>query len=469
MNSLLKQINPNEYLFKGSAGDYYLIGKITNDPSQLIFTIKGYLNGGTMVVKKIDLYDFDSRLGFIHECTRQEIPLKLVESDLQNLLVQIDQIKSSYIRNEGLSNGIPHSSVSLNKKRKKELLNILQDHQLLQIITESMKGIPLAGNEFQKLIGYLTAISCFTDFPLGLYVHSDSADLLKSYNECMISVLPPECTFTELSAINQKNGVGNYCLITNMSMLSSRDKNMIYRHLNKITAQNELLTSKNPFAANSSFIAFTLNSNTTYITPGLFSMHLYLEPSSEWIGKLTSFWNNKSLAEKCFIKQRLLVDLCRQLHVRSTVNYEFNLPESISKNPIHEAVFQRLIHVITFIHQFQRKLSNRGEIIATEMDAEWAVDILNVLLASGLYNNSTPGFAFFWKSLFTYLINRPIGWSDNFTQTEITAKLPYSKSQINKYLSDLRDNGVVKIVSGSKNKGYLYKLIKSYSVFSHHC
>lgn len=168
----------------------YEVKGIAQQGTQLKATIKASLDikrQGRFQITTLDLYSLRSREWFskvvselINE--RQE----LIREDLHHLLIRIEE-------NQALSQSCEKTESKLIKpEEEKEALQFLNSPMLLTEILEDLEAIGCAGEEINKLLAYLVAISRKTEDPLSLLVQSRSAAGKSTLQDSILMLVPDE-------------------------------------------------------------------------------------------------------------------------------------------------------------------------------------------------------------------------------------------------------------------------------------
>jgi DNA primase len=141
-------------------------------------------------VDTLDLYAAKARAGFIRQAAI-ELGLKddIIKADLGKLLLKCEALQEENIRQE-LE---PESqAVALGDAEREEALALLKSPILLQRILDDFHTAGVVGEETNKLVGYLAAVSRKLDKPLAIIIQSTSAAGKSSLMDAVLNMIPEE-------------------------------------------------------------------------------------------------------------------------------------------------------------------------------------------------------------------------------------------------------------------------------------
>ena len=197
------------------------------------------------------------------------------------------------------------------------------------------------------------------------------------------------------------------------------------------------------------------------------SFLLYLDSSKEQDARIMNYQKSLSAGkvneQKENQKRSQLQNtqrLLKNIKVRNPYAEQLHIPEVILKPRRTNSHYLAFIEAITFYHQYQREVKQDKEsqeryIETSKEDIRWA----NKLLAPVLLRKSdelTGACRSFFEELKTYLQEKE---KKSFYSKEIRKNLRLSYSTLKRHLIHLTRSGYVKIVSGSRSKGFEYEVI----------
>jgi DNA primase catalytic core len=112
-----------------------------------------------------------------------------VKKDLGKLLLELETLQEKRIREASTPRA---KEVVLSESEKAEALELLRDPQLLDRVVKDFERIGLCGEETNKLVGYLAAISRKMDEPLAVLIQSNSAAGKSVLMDAILEMAPPE-------------------------------------------------------------------------------------------------------------------------------------------------------------------------------------------------------------------------------------------------------------------------------------
>ena len=141
-------------------------------------------------VNTLDLQTDRQRAAFIKRAA-QELNIKedVVRKDVGRLFLKLEQLQAEQIR-KALEPAKPE--VHINEEARAEALALLRDPQLLDRILEDFNKCGLVGEEANKLIAYLAAVSRHLEAPLAVVVQSSSAAGKSSLMDAVLAFVPEE-------------------------------------------------------------------------------------------------------------------------------------------------------------------------------------------------------------------------------------------------------------------------------------
>ena len=146
--------------------------------------------GDLFHVDTLDLYSARQRAAFTKQAS-EELHLKeeTLRRDLGRVLMQLEKLQDEQIR-KILSPDTPQ--VEMTTEERAEAMTLLRDPKLLDRILEHFEACGIVGEETNKLIGYLAAVSRHLDTPLAVVVQSSSAAGKSSLMDAVLAFVPEE-------------------------------------------------------------------------------------------------------------------------------------------------------------------------------------------------------------------------------------------------------------------------------------
>ncbi len=113
-----------------------------------------------------------------------------IKRDLSRLLLKLEELQEENIRRtlEPKEPKIP----GMSEAEREEALGLLRDPQLLERILADFDACGVVGEDTNKLVGYLAALSRKFDKPLGVIIQSTSAAGKTTLMDAILAMMPPE-------------------------------------------------------------------------------------------------------------------------------------------------------------------------------------------------------------------------------------------------------------------------------------
>jgi hypothetical protein len=165
----------------------------------------------------------------------------------------------------------------------------------------------------------------------------------------------------------------------------------------------------------------------------------------------------KELFQNC---QRIL----KPIEIRNPFAEALKLPKEVSKIRRTFSIYLGMIEVICFYHQYQRPVktdsgSGVKYIEVSPEDIKWANKLLKdvILTKSDELNSATRKF---YEKVKIHLLASE---KESFGTKEVRTALLIPNATVKRYIKTLVDYEYLKILSGSKHKGYAYGLVEDES------
>lgn len=146
--------------------------------------------GEGLHVDTFDLYATKPRASFIRQ-SAVELGVKeeLIKKDLAQILLKLEILQEENIRQVLKPKAVQKE---LNEKERSEALSLLESPDITQRILDDCKQCGLVGEETNKLVAYLAALSRKLDKPLAIMVQSTSAAGKSALMDAVLSFMPEE-------------------------------------------------------------------------------------------------------------------------------------------------------------------------------------------------------------------------------------------------------------------------------------
>jgi hypothetical protein len=146
--------------------------------------------GDLVHVDTLDLYSHRQRTGFIKAAASElSTHEDTIKRDVGHVLRQLEELQDERIRQ---TLEPKPKQVVLSETEKAAALALLRDPRLLERILFDFEACGVVGEEVNKLLGYLAAVSRKLEEPLAVIIQSSSAAGKSSLMEAILAFLPEE-------------------------------------------------------------------------------------------------------------------------------------------------------------------------------------------------------------------------------------------------------------------------------------
>lgn len=190
------------------------------------------------------------------------------------------------------------------------------------------------------------------------------------------------------------------------------------------------------------------------------SFLLAVDESKEQTQRIIQYQNRRNAGEVSSDEQQKAINFVQKL-VRNLKYYEvinpyatkLNLPEKVHKIRRLNEMYQAVIKQVTFLNQYQRKLTKDNQLITEIEDIEQATEVLfeSIVLKVDELDGSLRQF---FERLKKYVKSD----KEEFLQREIRQEFNLSKTQLQRYINTLLELEYIKQTGGYANKGIKYKI-----------
>jgi len=184
------EVKEDEIIILLAARRYRVRGlKSNTTPNQLKVNI--LVNQEELLhVDTFDLYSAKARYGFIKQAAVElGVTEEVIKKDLGKVLLKCEALQEENIE-KTLENKA--QSKSLDDEERGEALKLLKDKNLLGRILDDFETAGVVGEETNKLVGYLAAVSRKLDKPLAVIIQSTSAAGKSSLMDAVLNMMPEE-------------------------------------------------------------------------------------------------------------------------------------------------------------------------------------------------------------------------------------------------------------------------------------
>ena len=148
-------------------------------------------DGDHLHVDQLDLYNAKQRYSFTKQAAVElGVTDELIKKDLAKVLLKLEQLQDECIQQATPPKD--NKAVELSTEEQQQALALLKDKELLNRILDDFNCAGVVGEETNKLVGYLAAVSRKLDNPLAVIIQSTSAAGKSSLMNAVLSMMPDE-------------------------------------------------------------------------------------------------------------------------------------------------------------------------------------------------------------------------------------------------------------------------------------
>ena len=409
--------------------------------------------------------------------------LEIGSTKVHEALLQLTELIEDYRREQIEANKVkaPEKRILTEQERQKAI-KFLKTKDLLKRTNQAIGKSGVVGEENNRLLMYLVFTSRLREQPLHI-VSLGGSGTGKTYLQEKVAELIPDDQKLEITAISEnalyyfdrKELKNKLVLIEDLD--GANDDKVLFairelqskRRISKTIPIKDskgnlktiTLQVEGPIS-----LAGTTTRERLYEDNANRSLLIYLDGSKDHKEKIMAYQRqvsagkiNKQQEEQMRQFMQDVQSVLRPLKVINPFAEMLALPQSVFKPLRTNSHYLHFIETVTFYHQWQREVHiNRhtGEqhIETTIEDIEQANYLLKQVLLSKS-DELTKACRKFLELIKSYLQYEK---KSSFYSGDIRIKYRMAPTTLNRHLKDLRRYGYVKIVSGSKSKGFEYEL-----------
>jgi DNA primase len=185
------EIKPEEIVIRFGDRRYRVRGLAKNTAYEVMRVNVHASRAEAYYVDTFDLYSAQRRGGFIKQAA-DELALKedIIKKDLGKVLLKLEELQDEQIRRT--LEPAEEKTVTLTQEEQAAALDLLKERNLLDRILADFERCGVVGEETNKLVGYLAAISRKLERPLAVTIQSSSAAGKTSLMEAILAFVPEE-------------------------------------------------------------------------------------------------------------------------------------------------------------------------------------------------------------------------------------------------------------------------------------
>lgn len=354
-------------------------------------------------------------------------------------------------------------------------IDFLKRKHLLKNLNQLIGKAGIVGEENSRMLLFLIIISYLNKSPLHALVQGSSGSGKTHIISRIADMMPQEdvLRFTRITESSLYNW-GEFDLFQKVVIIEDLDglkEDALYALREFISNQvlRSSVTIKDKKGNNKSSHKIvkgqfsSLSATTkgeTYEDNMSRSFLIAVDESKEQTKRIIQYQNRKNAGEidpqESQKTIQFIQSIIRNLKVYEIINpyaTRLHLPEKVHKIRRLNEMYQAVIKQVTFLNQYQRKLTNNNQLITEIEDIEQATEILfeSIVLKVDELDGSLRQF---FERLKKYVKNE----NQDFILREVRQHLNVSKTQVFRYMQTLTELEYVKQIGGYANKGIKYKI-----------
>jgi DNA primase len=472
----------------GFGGRRYQVKGICRGDTQLKATVKAHASGKAdqpFELSTIDLYSSRSRVGFAKLCADLfGADQALIRQDIAKLLPLVEDYKPSRPT---------ATTVESSREQKRAALAFLKSGDIFAEILADLEILGVTGEQTNKLVSYLAAVSRKLDDPLSVLIQSRSAAGKSTLQDAVLSLVPDEdyVKYTRITdqalfykdedslvnkilAIEEEVGMkGAAYSIRNIQSSKKITVAATGKDPGSGKMRTEEYTVKGPVAVMitttapelegetaSRFLFLTID-ESAQMTAAIHDMQREAETLQGLVRKKKS----EHIIGKHHAAQRML----KPLFVVNPFAQYLSYPDHSIRTRRDHKKYLGLIRTIAYVHQYQRKIQSvavEGKAVeyieVTLADIEAANALADQVLGQSLDELAPPSRTlldtiFEMVTIMADKAKCPVG-ELYFTRRQIREHTGWSDWQIRAHIKQLEELEYLHVRVGAKGKEYAYAL-----------
>lgn len=463
---------------------------VSKEGLKLRVTLKAYRKGDEkrFHLDSVDLYSSRGRILFAKGCAAY---LGEKEEVVQHDLSQLIELAEEFEPAESQKAPIP----TMTQEEQEEALDFLKDPRMMEIILEDFEAVGYMGEEANKLMGYLAAVSRKLEEPVSILIQSRSAAGKSTLQDAILQFVPKEEyeKYTRLTgqALFYKDETGLcHKLLAIEEEAGAKDASYSIRNLQsakmlsiattgKDPATGKLRTSEYQVKGPVALMLTTTSVDMDYETQNRF-ITLTIDESKEMTERILKSQRaqetleglkgrqaNEPIIRRHQNAQRLL----RPLSVVNPFAFKLTFPSGLLRARRDQKKYLGIIKAIAFLHQYQREIKaftqEGGEVVSyvevTALDIQKANHLAREVLGRTLDELSAPSRSLL-KIIREMVKKRGEGEeqkprSFQFTRRDIREFSGWSDFQVKTHIKQLEELEYLYSATGKKGKEYVYELL----------
>ncbi len=473
----LNRIAEGKLSYEASTGTYYVLGNLSTDLGNLKATIHfEELNTKRKHRAKPDLYDRQQLVNFAKSISEGEgIDQSEIEAELLKLTDLLEAYRDEQLEAEHGTKQKPQNL--LPPEKEKESIEFLSETNLIQRIDKLIETSGIVGEENNRKMIFVIASTYKMLNPLHGLIQGTSGSGKTHLVNGIANLMPPEdllnmTRITSKSLYHYKNEdlINKLVLIQDIDGLDE-EAMFAFREMQSAGFVSSSTTYKNKSGqlvstvkrVNAKFASLVATTHAEIYFDNLSrSIILGVNESEDQTKRIILYQNQQTagLLDALASKQakELLQNCIRTLKPYEVVNRyadKLQLPVEAKMLRRLNNHYQDFVKQITLLHQYQRNKDEQGRLISTKEDLKLACEILFDAIMWKI-DELDSSLRQFFEQLKNYVKKKNGSGKYHFSTREVRQAFNLSRSQVDRYIQDLKHLEYIQIAEGSANKGYKY-------------
>lgn len=184
------EVKPQEIIIPQENRRWRIRGMARNTTYEVMKVNVQVSMDGNFHVDTLDLYSARHRIGYIKQAAAElEVDEETIKKDLGKVLLKLEDLQDEQIK-QALEP--KKKEVVMSEKEKQEAMELLEAPDLLERILQDFEKSGVVGEQTNKLVSYLAAVSRKLDNPLAILIQSSSAAGKTWLMESVLAFVPEE-------------------------------------------------------------------------------------------------------------------------------------------------------------------------------------------------------------------------------------------------------------------------------------
>ncbi|MFO0322308.1 MAG: toprim domain-containing protein [Bacteroidota bacterium] len=459
----LNTSNPYKLNYQTETAIYLIKGGVDKVMSKLNITleiINEQLNESINKRRfKVDLYDNKQIEKLVQEANELlQLAKSNLENDIHELTEALDHYREREMQSTTTEEQAEPSVYLLTPQEKNEALQLAKDKNLIKTITEKLTQTGIIGEDENKTFLFVVGASHIQENPLNALIQGSSGsgktNLLKGvfkimpeeskkiYSRCsekMLYNVPKYYFKNKLICFEDVDGLGEEAeyawreLVSNGELISGvsykDEKGNI--GIKELTVYGPITS----IACTTKGAIYADNMSRLFLI-AIDESKEQTQKINEYQAKEASGQINKQEQQQAIKQLQNYIRILAPYQVHNPHATKLKLPEGIRDERRLYRLYLYFIDMITVLHQYQRKKTEQGKLIATKQDCQIAKDLMFecIMLKMDELDGSLRQF---FERLKDYIKTKNND-KYSFTQREIRTALNVSKTHLFRFITELK-------------------------------